>query len=440
MVTSMILVFVIGYIAIAIEHILKINKAAIALLMAGIIWTLYSFIQPTLVLAQVTEQLGEVCSIIVFLLGAMTIVELVDLHGGFALVPHFIKTNSKKKLLWTVTAITFILSSALDNMTSTIIMIAIMSKLINDKTDRLWFASAIVIAANSGGAWSPIGDVTTIMLWIKGNVTTLGIIKELIIPSIISVIIPVYLISYKINGTEAINNAPDDLEVGEKLYPNVTRTDKIIIGIIGVGGLICVPIFKSVTGLPPFMGVMIVLSLLWFLTEVIYGKRTDLKESQKLRITQVLKRIDSATIFFFFGILLAVAALQEGGVLTSVSNFLNNTLHNVYLIAGSIGILSSIVDNVPLVAAAIGMYPLTDPTTVEVGSYMMSFVQDGIFWNLIAYSAGVGGSLLIIGSAAGVVAMGTEKITFGWYLKNITPKVFIGYIAGIVLCYLIQLL
>lgn len=431
MLTLMVLAFVIGYLAIALEHVLNINKAAIALMMAGIIWTAYSVIDPSGVLERVTAQMGDVCSIIFFLLGAMTIVELVDKHGGFAIVTHFIKARSKKKLLLIVTIIAFFMSATLDNMTATIIMIAIMSKLIEDNIDRLWFASAIVIAANSGGAWSPIGDVTTIMLWVKGNVSSFGIVKHLIVASIVSVVVPAFLISLKLKGTVANTSSSDDLEVGEQLYPYVTRFDKLMISAIGVGGLICVPIFKSLTGLPPFMGVTIVLAVLWIVTEIIYSKRTDLKESHKLRISKIIHYIDSPTIFFFFGILMAVAALQEGGLLTAMSDYLNKTFNNVYLITGSIGILSSVVDNVPLVAAAMGMYPLADPSTLQAGAYMMNFVQDGTFWELLAYCAGVGGSLLIIGSAAGVVAMGAEKISFMWYLKHITPKAFLGYVAGI---------
>jgi Na+/H+ antiporter NhaD/arsenite permease-like protein len=431
MLTLMILAFVVGYLAIALEHVLKINKAAIALMMAGIIWTAYSFIDPISVLPKITAQMGDVCSIIFFLLGAMTIVELVDVHGGFAFVTHFIRAKSKKKLLWLITVITFFMSAVLDNMTTTIIMIAVMSKLIEDNRDRLWFASLIVVAANGGGAWSPIGDVTTIMLWVKGNVTSLGIIKHLFLASMVSVLIPAFLISLKLKGTIVHPNSPDALEIGEKLYPYVTRTDKVIITAIGVGGLVCVPLFKTLTGLPPFMGVTIVLALLWFITEVIYSKRRDLKEGCKLRISKVIHYIDSPTIFFFFGILLAVSALQEGGLLTAMSDYLNKTFNDVYLITGIIGVLSSVIDNVPLVAAAMGMYPLADASTLQAGAYMLNFVQNGTFWELLAYCAGVGGSLLIIGSAAGVVAMGAEHISFVWYLKHITPRVFIGYIAGI---------
>lgn len=429
---AMIIVFLIGYLAIALERVLKVNKAAIALMMAVVIWIIYASIAPAEIEHQVASQMGEVSEIIAFLLGAMTIVELVDLHGGFALVPHFIKTKQKKHLLWIIVAITFIMSAALDNMTSTIIMIAIMSKLVEQRVDKLWFASAIVIAANSGGVWSPIGDVTTIMLWVKGNVTAGALIPHLILPSIVSVVIPVALITFQIKGNELASVTPDDLEVGERLYPNITRLDKIIIVLIGVGGLIFVPIFRVLTGLPPFMGVVCALAALWLFTEFIYGQRTDIAESQKLRIAKVLKKIDIPTIFFFFGILMAVGALSEGGLLTKAADFLDAKIHNTYIITGVIGVLSAIVDNVPLVAAAMGMYPLADPALLEAGSYALQFVQDGVFWELLAYCAGTGGSLLIIGSVSGVVAMGAENISFGWYARHITLKAFIGYVCGIV--------
>lgn len=429
----MIAVFALGYIAIALEHIIKVNKAAIAIMMAAIIWTIYAFIAPHNILEeQVIAQMGEVTPIIVFLLGAMTIVELVDLHGGFALVPHFIKAHKKKYLLWIIAAITFFMSSALDNMTSTIIMIAIMAKLVNEQEDRLWFASAIVIAANSGGAWSPIGDVTTIMLWIKGNVTSNALIPHLILPSIVSAAVPVGLITLKIKGNEPVNSQPTDLEIGKKICPAITTADRVIISTLGIGGLIFIPVFKSITGLPPFMGILFALGVLWFITEVIYGKHKDIAESEKLRICKVLKKIDSPTIFFFFGILMAVGALAESGLLTTAAVSLDKYIGNTYIITGVIGVLSSIVDNVPLVAAAMGMYPIADPAMVEASSYAADFIQNGSFWELLAYCAGTGGSILIIGSVAGVVAMGAEKIGFGWYLKKITLKALIGYLCGMV--------
>ena len=428
----MLAIFALGYIAIALEHVIKVNKAAIALMMAAIIWTIYAFIAPASALEeQVAFQMGEVTPIIVFLLGAMTIVELVDLHGGFALVPHFIKAKKKKYLLWIIAVITFFMSAALDNMTSTIIMIAIMSKLIQDQEDKLWFASAIVLAANSGGAWSPIGDVTTIMLWIKGNVTTGALIPHLLLPSIVSAFVPIALITLKIKGDEPVNTEPSDLEIGEKICPSISRLDRVMIILLGLGGLIFIPIFKAITGLPPFMGIILALGLMWFLTEIIYGKYKDIARSEQLRLCKALKKIDSATIFFFFGILMAVGALSESGMLTFAAEGLDTYIGNTYIITGIIGILSSIVDNVPLVAAAMGMYPVADPALVEAGSYASHFVQNGNFWELLAYCAGTGGSLLIIGSVAGVVAMGAEKISFGWYLKKISLKALIGYLCGI---------
>jgi Na+/H+ antiporter NhaD/arsenite permease-like protein len=435
---SMILIFVIGYLAIALEHITNINKAAISLLMTSILWTMYACISPEAAHVQILHQLGEVSSIVCFIFGAMVVVELVDCYGGFSLVAHIIKAKNRKLLLLILSVLTFFMSATLDNMTTTIIMIAIMYKLIQDPTVRLWFASIIVLAANSGGAWSPIGDVTTIMLWVKGNVTTEAVIPHLIIPSIVSLIIPLILSLGKVNGNALDDPNANDFEEGEKLYPQVTRVEKAIISLVGIFGLVSVPVFKSATGLPPFMGVLLVMGLLWFITEIIYKKHDEIKESKKLRIPKVIKVVDLPTVLFFFGILMAVGALQEQGILKQCANMLDSATQNVYLITGAIGVLSSIVDNVPLVAAAMGMYPLTDPNVVEAGTYAAAFVQDGLFWELLAYCAGVGGSLLIIGSAAGVVAMGMTKISFGWYLKNITWRAFLGYLAGMLVYILCQ--
>ncbi len=427
----MILLFIAGYLAIALEHITKINKAAISLLMTALLWVLYSLISPAEAPVQILHQLGEVSSIVCFIFGAMVVVELVDSYGGFSLVAHVIKAKNRKMLLLILSVLTFFMSATLDNMTTTIIMIAIMFKLIQDPTIRLWFTSIIVLAANAGGAWSPIGDVTTIMLWVKGNVTSESIIPHLILPSIVSLIVPLALSMGKISG-----NALDDpnaaaFEEAEKLYPQVTRIEKGIISIVGVLGLVSVPVFKALTGLPPFMGVLLVMGLLWFITEVIYTKHKEIKESSKLRIPKVIKVIDIPTVLFFFGILMAVGALQEQGILKALSTWLDSLTQNVYLVTGIIGVLSSVIDNVPLVAAAMGMYPLADPALVEAGTYAAAFVQNGIFWELLAYCAGVGGSLLIIGSASGVVAMGMTNISFGWYFKNITWRAFLGYVAGI---------
>ena len=435
---SMILIFVIGYLAIALEHITNINKAAISLLMTSILWTMSACFSREAAHVQILHQLGEVSSIVCFIFGAMVVVELVDCYGGFSLVAHIIKAKNRKLLLLILSVLTFFMSATLDNMTTTIIMIAIMYKLIQDPTVRLWFASIIVLAANSGGAWSPIGDVTTIMLWVKGNVTTEAVIPHLILPSIVSLIIPLILSLGKVNGNALDDPNANDFEEGEKLYPQVTRVEKAIISLVGIFGLVSVPVFKSATGLPPFMGVLLVMGLLWFITEIIYKKHDEIKESKKLRIPKVIKVVDLPTVLFFFGILMAVGALQEQGILKQCANMLDSATQNVYLITGAIGVLSSIVDNVPLVAAAMGMYPLTDPNVVEAGTYAAAFVQDGLFWELLAYCAGVGGSLLIIGSAAGVVAMGMTKISFGWYLKNITWRAFLGYLAGMLVYILCQ--
>lgn len=435
--TSMILVFIVGYLAIALEHVLKINKAAVATLMAALLWVMHTLMMPEQANIHLSHQLSEVTSIVLFLLGAMIIVELVDCHGGFSLVAHLINAKSRLMLILIVSFLTFFLSAALDNLTTTIIMIAIMFKLIQHPTYRLWFASIIVLSANSGGAWSPIGDVTTIMLWVKGNVTTEALIPHLILPSLVSMIVPLLLILPKIKGDAIVVPGPSHFEIGEKEYPQITRIGKASIVIVGVGGLISVPIFKSVTGLPPYMGILLVLGILWVLTEVIYG-HVNIKESKKLRISKVLKAIDLPTTMFFFGILMAVGALQEQGLLSELSNILDSTFDNVYLITGIIGVLSAIIDNVPLVAAAMGMYPLADPATIETGSYAAAFVQNGTFWEMLTYCAGVGGSMLIIGSAAGVAAMGVGNVSFGWYLKNITWRAFVGYLAGIITYILIM--
>lgn len=426
----MIIIFIVGYLAIAMEHITKINKAAVALLITACLWVLYALIAPESAPVQILHQLGEVSSIVCFIFGAMVVVEMVDRYGGFSLVAHIIKAKNRKLLLLILSALTFFMSATLDNMTTTIIMIAIMYKLIQDPTVRLWFASMIVLAANAGGAWSPIGDVTTIMLWVKGNVTSEAIIPHLVLPSIVSLVVPLLLSLGKISGNALDDPNAGAFEEGERLYPQVTRVEKAIISAVGVLGLVSVPVFKALTGLPPFMGVLLVMGLLWLITEIMYTKHKEISESNKLRIPKVIKVVDIPTVLFFFGILMAVGALQEQGILKGLAVKLDSMTQNVYVVTGIIGVLSSIIDNVPLVAAAMGMYPLADPALVEAGSYAAAFVQNGIFWELLAYCAGVGGSLLIIGSAAGVVAMGMTKISFGWYMKNITWRAFLGYIAG----------
>jgi Na+/H+ antiporter NhaD/arsenite permease-like protein len=435
MIGFIIAVFLIGYVCIAMEHPLKVNKAATALLLAVILWVAYMFYAPVLfpgmsvdeVRHIVTDQrliehLGDISEILFFLLGAMTIVELVDVHGGFSIITRHITTRNKRKLLWILAIVTFFMSAILDNMTTAIVMTMLLRKLLSEKKDRLLFAGIIIIAANSGGAFSPIGDVTTIMLWINGNVTTGKIVPELFLPSIVSTLIPTFLISLSLKG-ETKKMKSEDL--ASHIHPAaeiISQKERYLLFFLGVGSLIFVPIFKTITHLPPFIGVLFGLSILWIVTEILYKRKSNVDESRKARITHILTRIDTSTILFFLGILMAVAVLQEVGILKGFSNFLDKEVGNYYIINIIIGLLSSVVDNVPLVAGAMGMYTI-DPSSLY-------FAQDGIFWVFLAYCAGVGGSILIIGSAAGVVVMGLEKINFIWYLKKISWVALIGYLAG----------
>ena len=429
-----VIVFILGYACIAMESVIKVNKAAIALLMFIGCWTLF-MIDPSAylilesgedIIRKATEiiedHLGETASTLFFLMGAMTIVELVDQNGGFDFVRTSLRTTSKRKLLWRIVFMTFFLSAILDNLTTSIVMIMVLHKLVAERTDRLIYAGMVVIAANSGGAFSPIGDVTTIMLWNVGTVTSTGVITEIFVPSLVSMVIPTFILQYSLKGK--LEMPENDSEAEEQ---ELSKHERRTVFFMGVGGLIFVPIFKGITGLPPFMGILLVLGLLWLVTEFFYGRRKNEKKKFKKRVTRVLSRIDMATILFFLGILMAVSCLQEIGVLTVTGQWLNDVSHgNHYLVTGSIGVISSIVDNVPLVAGCMGMYEIAP---------MGDFAVDGIFWQLLAYCAGVGGSILIIGSAAGVVVMGLERITFGWYLKKVTWIAFVGYMAGI-FCYL----
>ncbi|MBR6338750.1 MAG: sodium:proton antiporter NhaD [Alloprevotella sp.] len=426
--------FVIGYFCIAIESVTKVNKAAVALLMFVTCWTLFMF-DPSAylpaavgdkvasVVSEVIEKhLGSTATTLFFLMGAMTIVELVDQNGGFNFVRDTLQTQSKRKLLWRIAFMTFILSAILDNLTTSIVMIMILRKLVSDKQDRMIYAALVVIAANSGGAFSPIGDVTTIMLWNKGVITAQGVIVEIFIPSLISMVIPAYILSLHLKGNLTFT-ASQSATVQASEF---TAMQRKVIFFLGVGGLIFVPIFKTLTHLPPFVGILLVLGMLWVVTEVFYanlkGKKEEKGAMQK-RVTNMLRRIDLDTIFFFLGILMAVACLETIGVLELLGKTLDVVFAgNHYLVTGIIGVLSSIVDNVPLVAGCMGMYPVQ-----AVGDMAV----DGIFWQLLAYCAGVGGSMLIIGSAAGVVVMGLEKISFGWYMKKITWIAFVGYVTGI---------
>ncbi len=435
-----VIVFLIGYLFIAIESLTKINKAAIALLMLVACWTLF-MINPgpgiyipdiiskfgenkAMAVSDVIEKhLGSASTTLFFLMGAMTIVEVVDQNNGFNFVRNMMRTSNKRALLWRITALTFILSAILDNLTTSIVMVMIIRKLIKERPDRLIYAALIIIAANSGGAFSPIGDVTTIMIWNKGLITALGVIKEIFLPSVISVIIPAYILSLSLKGSLAM--AVADNKPVASTHAEFSRRQQKIIFTIGVGGLIFVPIFKSITDLPPFVGILLILGLLWTVTEIFNRRFKPANEADGMhkRIINILSRIDMSTILFFLGILMAVACLETIGVLESLGNGLDVAFNgNHYLITGIIGVLSSIVDNVPLVAGCMGMYQMAE---VE------AMAPDGIFWQLLAYCAGVGGSMLIIGSAAGVVVMGLEKITFGWYMKHITWVAFVGYIAGL---------
>ena len=438
----MILLFVIGYAFIAMEHKIKIDKAAIALLMCGAIWTIFSLLgHDENITHELIDHLGDTCEILVFLIGAMTIVDLIDSHGGFGVITDHITTHNKHKLLWLLALITFFMSAALDNMTTTIIMVMLLRRIIANRKERWLFASVIVIAANSGGAWSPIGDVTTIMLWMRGNVTSGALMGSLFLPALTSTVIPTAIAARYIarKSTTPMAATASESRLPKGVGP---RLSKFIL-VVGILSLLFVPVFKSITHLPPYMGMMISLGVMWVLTEIIYDKKRGIEESIKNRVSKVLKHIDMPTILFFLGILMSVAALQSAGVLTNVAQFLDRNIHEVFTITGIIGVLSSVIDNVPLVAACMGMYPVADAAAVASSidpSYLQSFVQDGLFWHLLAYCAGVGGSILIIGSAAGVVAMGLEKITFSWYFKRIALLAVAGYFGGMAVIFLEHLL
>ena len=437
---AIVIVFCIGYFFIAIESLTKVNKAAVALLMFVATWTLLmldpgQYIASAIGAAKALEvssviehHLGATSTTLFFLMGAMTIVELVDQNGGFNFVRDTLRTKSKRGLLWRIAFMTFILSAILDNLTTSIVMIMILRKLVSDKKDRMIYAALVIIAANSGGAFSPIGDVTTIMLWNKGVITAAGVISEIFLPSLISMVLPAYILSLSLKG-ELKASKEQETAVSADL---LTASQRKTIFFLGVGGLIFVPIFKSITHLPPFVGILLVLGVLWTVTEVFYANLKDHEEkgAMQKRVTNMLSRIDMSTILFFLGILMAVACLETIGVLTMLGQGLNTTFEgNHYLVTGIIGVLSSIVDNVPLVAGCMGMYPVETTGDMAI---------DGVFWQLLAYCAGVGGSMLIIGSAAGVVVMGLEKITFGWYMKKVTWIAFVGYLAGIVCYYLLR--
>lgn len=463
--TLMIVIFVLGYAAIALEHQLKIDKAAAALVTGVLTWTLFiladhnpEWLQNTaesfmtgldallhtnlsspeaaegavahsngelsthMIEHSLLEHLGEIASILFFLIGAMTIVELVDAHEGFAVITDRIKTTNRVKLMWIIGILSFFFSAALDNLTTSIVMVSLLRKLIADQKDRWFFAGMVVVAANAGGAWSPIGDVTTTMLWIKGQISAVGIIEILIIPSIFTLLVPLIILSFRMKGNVT---RPIRVESADHYTDPTTPFERNFVFIAGVAGLVFVPVFKTVTHLPPFMGMMLSLGVLWLITDIIHRRKPSSVRND-LSVLGVIRKIDTPSVLFFLGILLAVAALQSMGQLSDLAGALENSIgtntqEGVYGVNIIIGLLSSIVDNVPLVAAAMGMYPITTDGL---------FMVDGVFWEFLAYCAGTGGSALIIGSAAGVAVMGLEKIPFGWYLKNITLLALVGYFAG----------
>ncbi|MDE5998106.1 MAG: sodium:proton antiporter NhaD [Muribaculaceae bacterium] len=433
MITTLLVIFILGYLLIACEHVLHINKATFALIMCALLWAIYALgSHDSVVSSELIEALGDTCEIIVFLIGAMTIVELIDRYGGFRIIVDRIHANDKRKLMWILSVFAFFLSSVLDNMTTTIIMVMMLRRMLRNYKERWLFSCVIVLAANAGGAWSPIGDITTIMLWMKNYVSSVDLIVNLLIPSLVSVVVPVAIVSRLIPATAVEPLNSQDKRVGYELYEE-HRNLSILILCCGVGGLLFVPVFKTITHLPPYMGILLSLGVLWLLTELIvrYYKLDGKIEG---RVSQVIRYIDMSTILFFLGILMAVAALSQAGILGALAGWLNDTFHDVYVINGIIGVLSSIVDNVPLVAACMEMYPVANDAMIAAASdpsYVSLFVEDGLFWHLLTFCAGVGGSLLIIGSAAGVVAMGIEKIPFMWYAKKITWLAFLGYISGI---------
>ena len=416
-----VIIFVLGYFAIAFEHPIKINKTASALLTGVLCWTVYIMFgsDKHLISEQLTEHLGELSGILFFLMGAMTIVELIDAHDGFDIITSNITTLNKRKLLWIICFITFILSALLDNLTTTIVIVSLLRKLIDDRKERLFFIGMVVVAANAGGAWSPIGDVTTTMLWIGGQVSASNIIVKLILPSIVCLIVPLIIISFKLKGniaTPALIATPKEIQL--------TKGERNIIFFTGLGGLIFVPVFKTITHLPPFMGILLALGILWVVTELVHSKK-DEEDKDTLSVVHALQRIDVPSILFFLGILIAISALQSTGQLSALAQLMNEKIGNLNIIVPAIGLLSAIVDNVPLVAASMGMYDIA------------TYPADSYIWEFLAYCAGTGGSILIIGSAAGVAAMGMERIDFIWYLKKIGWLAAIGYFAG-ALCYVAQ--
>ena len=431
--TIILILFIIGYLAIAFEHNIKIDKAASALFLGGICWAVFAFtgVSISILEYEIQHHIIHISEILFFLFGAMTIVELIDTHQGFSIITDKIKTTNKLKLIWIISAISFFFSAVLDNLATAIVMSSLITKIIKDKKDIWMFGGMVILAANAGGAWSPIGDVTTIMLYAKQYVSE-SIILDIFIPSLVCAIVPLIYLSFKIKGNIV---RPINSEENEKKNNHVSKSERNLVFFLGVCGLLFVPVFKIITHLPPYLGMLISLGFLWIVTEIMHRKKTyDLKS--KLSVVGVLKKVDTATIFFFLGILLAVSSLQSTGQLDSLAKYLDSSFNGqsrdgIYLINIFIGLLSSIVDNVPLVAGAMQMYQDLLATT---GFYQ----PDGMFWQFLAYCAGTGGSVLIIGSAAGVAVMGILKIDFIWYLKNISILAIMGYLSGAMVYILMQ--
>lgn len=432
--TLLIIIFILGYLAIALEHRIHVDKAASALLLGGLCWTLLvlsgNTFFPGLAPADVShsiehglaEHLSEISSILFFLLGAMTIVELIDAHGGFRVITDRIHTVNRVSLLWVIGILTFFLSAVLDNLTTAIVMSALLKKLMKDRNDLWMFGGVVIIAANAGGAWSPIGDVTTIMLWIGGQVSAANLVQVLLLPSIVCLLVPLGILTVMLRGRF---ERPAEEDGTDTQVHAATVREQWLMLVGGILGLLFVPVFKTVTHLPPYMGMIMALGALWALNEFLHRSKED-GHRRSLSVSHIITRVDVPTVMFFLGILLAVGALQMAGILTDLASLLDRHVGDVYLITAIIGILSAVVDNVPLVAAAMGMYPLAE------------FPQDHVFWELLAYTAGTGGSMLIIGSAAGVAVMGIMRIDFVWYMKRITLLAASGYFAGIIAFYLME--
>ncbi|WP_022722422.1 sodium:proton antiporter NhaD [Rhodopseudomonas sp. B29] len=411
---AIIAVFVGAYAAIAFEHPVRINKAAVALVGAGLLWSIYSLASPdtAAVQRQLDESIATTAQIVFFLIGAMTIVEVVDAHNGFEVVTSLVRTSRQSTLLWLIGFTTFFLSAMLDNLTTTIVMVSLVRKLLARDKDRLLYASIIVIAANAGGAWSPIGDVTTTMLWIGGQITALAIIKGVFAPSFINLLIPLAITSYRV-GDQPIVAPATPIDSGR----SIRKFERNLMFVLGLGVLVAVPAFKALTHLPPFMGILFGLGILWTVGELLHRDKPS-EEKSRLTLAHALTRIDMASVVFFIGILLAVATLEHSGLLAALASWLGTHVGRLDVIVMLLGLASAVVDNVPLVAAAMGMYG------------MAQHPPDSFLWHFIAYSAGTGGSILIIGSAAGIAAMGLEKIHFLWYLRKVSGLALIAYLAG----------